>query len=408
MFFSDCIFDTLIIVVIGKKHPLSDECLYISPDASSSLRENNINKIPHGLLPEKESENILRIVVVSDTHGNHESLGNLPPGDVFVHCGDILLVSRLFSVKHQYRRIMEFNDWLASVPCQHKLIISGNHDGLIEDLGFDKVSKVISNGTYMENHAVTIRGVSLFGSPISDPKASSKNRAFQSREFHQTTRKNLPAATDILISHGHCKDVVERCEHSLHLWGHQHHSYGVRTPGDTVNDVVINALSVCAANTGLRFRITNHPIVLDFRIPEPVPRRGDPERDLGHSSPGLLGNVIHSGDIDDNNARIRLGRSYSNSKLAREASDLRDASRHPTFPPSFLSRVAPASDGAENAALSRHHGVDGLTPSPNNVTASVGKVSGRDQGGRLWRGFRSSKVAPSHAAPSNTAPEVQS
>jgi hypothetical protein len=46
-------------------------------------------------LPPKAAHGVVRIVVVSDTHSRHRDLGVLPAGDLFVHCGDVLMSGRL-------------------------------------------------------------------------------------------------------------------------------------------------------------------------------------------------------------------------------------------------------------------------------------------------------------------------
>ena len=70
----------------------------------------------------------VRIVVLSDTHGFEAQLSpgttsTLPAGDVLVHCGD-------FSRDGGGRAssAVRFDEWLATQPHPHKLVVRGNHD----------------------------------------------------------------------------------------------------------------------------------------------------------------------------------------------------------------------------------------------------------------------------------------
>jgi predicted phosphodiesterase len=49
----------------------------------------------------------MRLVVTSDTHGRHNSIQDLPHGDIFIHAGDFMK-SRLYPDD-----IISFNRWLS-------------------------------------------------------------------------------------------------------------------------------------------------------------------------------------------------------------------------------------------------------------------------------------------------------
>ncbi|MDP6045828.1 MAG: metallophosphoesterase, partial [Phycisphaerae bacterium] len=67
----------------------------------------------------------MRITVTSDTHGLHQS-ATVPPGDIFVHAGDITPRGALDD-------LIEFNNWLGTLDYEHKIVIAGNHDFCFED-----------------------------------------------------------------------------------------------------------------------------------------------------------------------------------------------------------------------------------------------------------------------------------
>ena len=123
-------------------------------------------------------ENHVRIVIISDTHDRHDKIGNLPLSDVFIHCGDIFMTSRLFTKKEKLRKLRKFNEWLATVPSTTKIIIAGNHDSTIEELGKSVAKELLCNAHYLENESFHVDRLHLFCSPLSQPSGSS-NRAFQ-------------------------------------------------------------------------------------------------------------------------------------------------------------------------------------------------------------------------------------
>lgn len=61
----------------------------------------------------------MKCVVICDTHGMYPDL-KIPPGDVFIHAGDILGRGKL-------PELVEFNAWLSTLPHTHKIVIASNH-----------------------------------------------------------------------------------------------------------------------------------------------------------------------------------------------------------------------------------------------------------------------------------------
>lgn len=270
MSISDHFFGSVIDTFLGKKCELHNECVYVSPDQTTKTlsREN---------LPEKPC-GAIRLIIVSDTHGRHDFIGSLPPGDIFVHCGDILMVGRLFSRGNQLEKLREFNEWLLSVPCTHKVVIAGNHDMVVEDLGREGVAELLSNSVYLENSSFEYNGLTFWGCPYSEAKPNSNNRAFQDPQLLERVVSKLPKEqVDVLITHGHCWMLEDLLCPSVHLWGHNHRSYGVRKRGESIRNKAVKALSVCAPIMGGSFRLQNPPVVLDLmpgelRQPYPIQR----------------------------------------------------------------------------------------------------------------------------------------
>ena len=83
---------------------------------------------------EEDEEDMIRIVVISDTHGAHKRI-NVPPGSYLLNIlirrfysslhytqGDILIHAGDFTKRGLVSEIVAFNEWLATLP--HKVNIS--------------------------------------------------------------------------------------------------------------------------------------------------------------------------------------------------------------------------------------------------------------------------------------------
>lgn len=213
-----------------------------------------------------------KIVCVSDTHREFKKL-KIPEGDIFIHCGD--LDAYEFSSE-----LKKFNKWLATVPCKHKIIVAGNHDGYISRAGKKKTQEVLSNGIYLENSGVEIEGIKFWGSPYTPIflKWYFMLPSMLLRELWE----QIPKDTNILITHGppfsifdeiykangdfsknagcwNLHDVVFNKLPKLkyHLFGHIHSGYGVKK----INNITFCNCSVMDKD----YNLSNEPIVIDYQ-----------------------------------------------------------------------------------------------------------------------------------------------
>jgi Icc-related predicted phosphoesterase len=204
----------------------------------------------------------MRLVIISDTHGSHRNI-KLPAGDILIHAGD-------FTRHGSDDDVAEFDDWLATLPYQDKIIIAGNHDFPFET---KDGTKLLSNGIYLQDSAVTINGIKFYGSPW-QPRFFDWAFNLDRGESLKEKWDLIPADTDVLITHGPpygyldinsrgfsvgCEELmeaVERTKPRLHVFGHIHEGYGiVETPATTF----INA---CICNLG--YRPINMPVIFDI------------------------------------------------------------------------------------------------------------------------------------------------
>ncbi len=206
-----------------------------------------------------------QLVLISDTHGLHDHVKVPPQGDILIHCGD--------STNDTGRAALRsFLVWFERQPQPRKILIAGNHCGafsLWPDLARAMVKEVAPSVTYLQDEAIEIDGIKIYGSPWTPTFFDwhfMKDRGGDIRRYWDM----IPDDTDVLITHGPaygcldvsgysdgaernpkvgCKDLYEailRVRPKVHAFGHIHHSYSTK---DLIHDdgsktILINA-SVC-------------------------------------------------------------------------------------------------------------------------------------------------------------------
>lgn len=97
----------------------------------------------------------MKILFISDTHGQHQKLKNLPEADMLIHAGDI-------SKRGEAHEIEDFIRWLNKQDFEHKIFIAGNHDFYFEDVTINQIQKMLSPNThYLCDSGITIDGISF-------------------------------------------------------------------------------------------------------------------------------------------------------------------------------------------------------------------------------------------------------
>ncbi|RLN49304.1 hypothetical protein BBJ28_00007189 [Nothophytophthora sp. Chile5] len=239
------------------------------------------------LSSEPQQKGTLRVVCLSDTHGRHRNVMNVPDGDVLLHCGD-------FTNHGTHEEIRNFNEWLGALPHRHKFVIAGNHDLCMDvseyNLHWDKEFRhkeyndptlsreLLTNCTYIENRSVVIDGVKIYGSPMTPPIPGRVAAFNVARGFaEQQHWAKIPADVDVLVTHGPpngildktvtglhvgsetlLREIMSRVRPRFHIFGHIHEAYGAARVGKTV---FVN----CATNT-LLGKPRHAPVVLDIPV----------------------------------------------------------------------------------------------------------------------------------------------
>lgn len=169
----------------------------------------------------------MRILHLSDTHGCHRRLRDLPEADVVVHSGDFCMVG-------SEQETIDFLNWFCDLPYRHKIFICGNHDDCLYGANIDGLDH---NVHYLCNSGIEIEGLKFYGVPMFMGDCITDR---QSRNY-----ASIPEDTDILITHSPAygildfddginygsEEILERLPalHQLkaHLFGHIHSQHGM-------------------------------------------------------------------------------------------------------------------------------------------------------------------------------------
>ncbi len=183
----------------------------------------------------------MKILHLSDTHGCHHRLRDLPEADVVVHSGD-------FTMNGSEAEAIDFMNWFCDLPYVHKLFICGNHDECLYGANIDGLDE---NVHYLCNSGVEIDGVKFYGVPMfmSDCITDRQNRNYD----------NIPADTDVLITHSPAYGILDYDDNinygdenllakvisinpKLHLFGHIHSQHGTLSQHGTTfsNGAIMN------------------------------------------------------------------------------------------------------------------------------------------------------------------------
>jgi len=245
-------------------------------------------------MPSNSEKNSVRIVFISDTHAEHEKHGDLPNGDILIHAGDFTKTKK----PPKAEEYTNFIDWFSGQPHEHKIVISGNRENLMDtdtmlkndstaDFDMNQIQnyiKSMSNINYLEDneHVIDIgngagkQQIRLYGTPWTRLHGK-PGKAFQLPESELKEKwEKVPSNIDILISHmpphgildakAGCpellKSVTERVKPRIHVFGHIHTAYGNKIQDEIL---YINAASMKRKATGADGdQGLNPPIVVDY------------------------------------------------------------------------------------------------------------------------------------------------
>lgn len=210
----------------------------------------------------------MKIIAIADTHGFHDRV-KIPTVDVLIVAGDICGMG-------SFDEVGDFGHWLSQQPCNHKIVVAGNHDAPFQQdrEKAESLLSTIDQATihYLQDESITIDGVKFYGSPWTPTFMDWHFMADRGTEIRKKWAM-IPDGTDVLITHGPpstildsvrgfpegCDDLLERVlriNPKYHVFGHIHEGYGMtRRKGTTF----INAC-VCDG----WYKPINKPVVFDL------------------------------------------------------------------------------------------------------------------------------------------------
>lgn len=170
----------------------------------------------------------MNILHISDTHGCHRQLQDLPEADVVVHSGDFCMVG-------SEAEAIDFLNWFCDLPYAYKIFICGNHDDCLYGANIEGLDP---NVHYLCNSGIEIDGVKFYGVPM-----------FMGDCVTDCQAKNIskiPKDTDVLITHNPPYGILDfddginygdeqllskvmEIPLQLHLFGHIHAQHGITT-----------------------------------------------------------------------------------------------------------------------------------------------------------------------------------
>ncbi len=184
----------------------------------------------------------MKILHLSDTHGCHHRLQNLPEADVVVHSGDFCMVG-------SEQEAIDFVNWFCDLPYRHKILICGNHDVCLYGADIDGLD---DNVHYLCNSGIEIDGLKFYGVPMFMGDCISDR---QSRNYAK-----IPSDTDILITHSPAYGILDLDDNinygpeeildrltalhlKAHLFGHIYAQHGMKSLNGTIfsNGAIMNS-----------------------------------------------------------------------------------------------------------------------------------------------------------------------
>ena len=233
----------------------------------------------------------LRIVAISDLHGDTIPTDTLPDGDVLVIAGDVL-VDDFYppgrdstGTSRVQRQGWFFDDvwvpWLRTLTSKYSRVlwIGGNHDFFLDAMriGSTIYDSMPEGVTYLNEELISIDGVLFYGAPWN----MTEGWAFAIDESDYMTKlAYVPDDTDVLITHGppanvnmpgfhYCSSVLaewirNRPDLKVVICGHIHEAYGTYRVGAAQIHVV--------SSKDRNYRMVNAPVIIDLptAVKEPI------------------------------------------------------------------------------------------------------------------------------------------
>lgn len=124
--------------------------------------------------------------------------------DVMIHSGD---ATNVYNPLSNFQEMKSFIDWYSRIQIKNKIYIAGNHDTSVERKMITHQDFKDAGIIYLQLEEVIIDGIKFFGSPYTPTYG---DWAFMKKrgKLHDVYT-NIPDDTDVLISHGPPKSMLD-------------------------------------------------------------------------------------------------------------------------------------------------------------------------------------------------------
>ena len=158
----------------------------------------------------------MKILHLSDTHGLHHQVKDLPAADVIIHSGDI-------SHNGTESEVLDFLNWYIGLPYPHKIFVTGNHDLCLWDA--EGIEDLPANVHFLQDKSVTINGMKIFGLAYNHPEELIPSDA-EIVVTHEPPVMVLDESAGTHWGNAPLRNRILQVNPRYHLFGHAHESYG--------------------------------------------------------------------------------------------------------------------------------------------------------------------------------------
>lgn len=209
---------------------------------------------------------------ISDTHGYHDLLQIPEKVDMVIHSGDISNPREVIQSTHE---CFYFLEWYSKLYIPHKILIAGNHDIALERRKITPGDMAARGIVYLENSATVVNNIKIWGSPIT-PTFGIGWAFNKARDKMQDVWAKIPEDTDIVISHGPPKGILD---HSYNQIGNVYERCGCATLSKRIRAIepklclfghIHNTVDIINAGTmqhsGYKTQYSNGSVVTDSKF----------------------------------------------------------------------------------------------------------------------------------------------
>lgn len=160
---------------------------------------------------------VVRIVHISDTHLRHDQYINdniIPDGDILVHSGDFTkyCFRKRWDSAHEFHKdVTQLNNFFGRLPHKHKIFVAGNHEITFSYHSPEEIQRVLTNGLYLQDSAVTVEGIQIYGAPWNNYRFWAFSRGFALHDNKMMDKwQQIPDNTDVVVTHNPPRAIMDR------------------------------------------------------------------------------------------------------------------------------------------------------------------------------------------------------